>query len=257
MLPQYACLMLAMPNNLRRRDIAFWYHRRMYYLATFLEGVVTFISPCLLPMLPLFVAYFAGGSNEDVACGRARLTAGFAARVGGFVLGFTAVFVALGATAGALGSLLSQYSAVVNVACGAVVVVFGLYYAGVFKSALLDRTVKPGLDVRPRAFASSLLFGVVFAVGWTPCVGVFLGSALALAAAGSSVLHGVILLLCYSAGLAIPFAISAFAIDRVAGAFDMVKRHYKAINAVCGALLVIMGLLMMTGQLESLLHMVA
>ena len=228
----------------------------MDYLATFLEGVITFVSPCLLPMLPLFVAYFAGGSNEQAA-GAGAGAAGLAARIGGFVLGFAVVFVALGATAGALGGLLSSYSAVVNVVCGIVVIVFGLHYAGVLECALLDRTLKPDLRVRPTTFGSSLLFGIVFAVGWTPCVGVFLGSALALAAVGSSALRGVTLLLCYSAGLAIPFVISAFAIDRLAGAFDAVKRHYNVVNAVCGWLLVAMGLLMATGQLDSLLRMVS
>ena len=228
----------------------------MDYLATFLEGVITFVSPCLLPMLPLFIAYFAGGSNGEAVDADVRKP-GFAARIGGFVLGFTLVFVALGATAGVLGGLLAQYSMAVNIVCGVVVIVFGLYYAGVLKSALLDRTVKPELDVRPRTFASSLVFGIVFAVGWTPCVGVFLGSALALAAVGSSALKGVLLLLCYSAGLAIPFIISAFAIDRLAKAFDAIKRHYRTVNAVCGWLLVVMGVLMATGQLDALLHMVS
>ena len=228
----------------------------MEYLATFLEGVTTFVSPCLLPLLPVFVAYFAGASNEEgagAAAGAGKV--GFAARVGGFVLGFTAVFVALGATAGAFGGFLARYSAVVNVVCGAVVIVFGLSYAGVIKSALLNRTLKPRIDVRPRTFASSLLFGIVFAVGWTPCVGVFLGSALAIAAVGSSALRGVALLLCYSAGLAIPFVISAFAIDQLAGAFNAIKRHYRVVNAVCGWLLVALGVLMATGQMQSLLVM--
>lgn len=228
----------------------------MDYLATFLEGVITFVSPCLLPMLPLFIAYFAGGSGTEAAREGAG-AAGFAVRIGGFVLGFTIVFVALGATAGALGGLLSRYASVVNVVCGAIVVVFGLYYAGVFKSALLDRTLKPDLDIRPRTFSSSVLFGIVFAVGWTPCVGVFLGSALALAAVSSSMLKGVALLLCYSAGLAVPFVISALAIDRLVGAFDFIKQHYRVLNIVCGVLLVIMGILMMTGQLEAVLRMVS
>jgi len=228
----------------------------MEYLATFLEGVITFVSPCLLPMLPLFIAYFAGGSGAEAALGGSD-KAGFAARIGGFVLGFTLVFVALGATAGALGGLLSRYATVVNVVCGAIVVVFGLYYAGVFKSALLDRTLKPDIDIRPQTFSSSVLFGIVFAVGWTPCVGVFLGSALALAAVSSSMGKGIALLLCYSIGLAVPFVISAFAIDKLVGAFDFIKRHYRELNRVCGGLLVVMGILMMTGQLEALLRLVS
>lgn len=229
----------------------------MDYIATFLEGVITFVSPCLLPMLPLYLAYFAGDANESVAReganGRHLLrTVGHAC---GFVLGFTLVFVLLGVAAGALGGLLVEYSAIVNVACGLVVVFFGLHYAGVFESKLLNRTLKPGAAGRkPHSFASSVAFGFVFAIGWTPCVGVFLGSALALAATSSSALHGMALLLCYSAGLAIPLLASAIAIDQLAGAFNAIKRNYRTINRVCGIMLVVMGALMATGVLESLLR---
>ena len=167
------------------------------------------------------------------------------------------VFVLLGVAAGAFGGLLVQYGAVVNVVCGLVVVYFGLHYAGVLNSRLLDRTIKPQADVKPNSVASSFVFGAVFAVGWTPCVGVFLGSALALAAVGSSALKGFGLLLCYSLGLAIPFLISAVAIDRLASAFEVIKRNYDVINKVCGALLVVMGVLMATGLLETVMRSLA
>lgn len=206
-------------------------------------------------MLPLFIAYFAG--DIDAQASQSVRTRRMLVRLGGFVLGFTLVFVLLGVAAGVLGQVLVRYGTVVNVMCGAIVIVFGLYYAGLFQNSFLGRTLKPSADVRPSTFASSVAFGVVFAVGWTPCVGVFLGSALALAAVSSSALRGVALLLCYSAGLAIPFVISALAIDRLEGAFTAIKRHYRVINIVCGGLLVVMGVLMMTGQLESLLRMVA
>lgn len=228
----------------------------MDYLATFLEGVITFVSPCLLPMLPLYLAYFAGDASEALGSGaqqrgrRKRMAVG----VGGFVVGFTLVFVALGALAGTFGSLLTQQGAIVNVVCGLIVIVFGFHYAGVFKIPALERTLKPSNDVRPRTFFASVLFGIVFAIGWTPCVGVFLGSALALAAVEASAARGVLLLLCYSLGLAVPFAISAVAIERIAGAFGAIKRHYRAINMVCGLLLVVMGALMATGVLSSWLQ---
>ena len=226
----------------------------MDYIATFPEGVITFVSPCLLPMLPLYLAYFAGDANESVASkGGSHLvrTIGHAL---GFVLGFTLVFVLMGVAAGAIGGLLVEHAAVVNVVCGLVVIVFGLHYAGVFESKLLNRTLKPATSGKPHSFASSVAFGVVFAIGWTPCVGVFLGSALALAATSSSALHGMALLLCYSAGLALPLLVSAIAIDQLAGAFDAIKRNYRTINRVCGILLVIMGALMATGVLESMLR---
>lgn len=238
---------------------SFCYHARMDYLATFLEGIVTFVSPCILPMLPLYLAYFAGDASDAVGSGASasQRNGRVLVRVAGFVLGFTIVFVALGALAGTLGALLVQHEAVVNVVCGVIVVVFGLHYAGLLRVPFLDRTVKPQAEVRPRTFFSSMVFGIVFSIGWTPCVGVFLGSALALAAAQGSVARGVLLLLCYSLGLAVPFAISAVAIEKLAGAFDVIKRHYRAINLVCGLLLVAMGVAMATGLLGSWLRAIS
>lgn len=226
----------------------------MDYLVTFLEGIITFISPCLLPMLPLYLAYFAGdASAEGVDDGiRTRRTL---IGVAGFSLGFTLVFVLLGAFAGAFGSLLVQHAAVVNAICGAIVIIFGIHFTGLVHIPLLDRTLRPATQVQPSSFFAAFVFGVVFAVGWTPCVGVFLGSALALAAVEASALQGVLLLLCYSAGLAIPFAVSALAIERIVGAFDAIKRHYKGITMTCGILLVIMGVLMATGLLSGWLQM--
>ena len=231
----------------------------MDYLVTFLEGVVTFVSPCLLPMLPLYLAYFAGETGSALAegSGNAQRTRRTLVGVGGFVLGFTLVFVALGALAGALGGFLVKYQTVVNVACGVVVILFGLHFAGLLRVPILDRTLRPSQEVRPTSFFSALLFGAVFAVGWTPCVGVFLGSALALAAVEASAVRGVILLLCYSLGLALPFAISAFVIDKLIGAFDTIKRHYKTVNLACGLLLVAMGILMATGLLSSWLQAIS
>ena len=221
----------------------------MDYIATFLEGMATFVSPCLLPMLPLYLAYFAGnaatanGADGKPAKGRMLVS------VLGFVVGFAAVFVALGAFAGAIGGVLARYSLAVSVVCGLVVILFGLHFAGVLRIPLLDRALSPDVDVRPRNFASSFLFGIVFSIGWTPCVGVFLGTALALAATEGSAMQGALLLACYSAGLAIPFIACALAIDALAGALDAIKRHSAAISRVCGALLVVMGLVMALGPL--------
>ncbi|HAM15440.1 MAG TPA: cytochrome C biogenesis protein ResB [Eggerthellaceae bacterium] len=228
----------------------------MDYLATFLEGIVTFISPCLLPMLPLYIAYFAGDANAAVGAGAqgAARTKRLLLHACGFIAGFTLVFVAEGAFAGAVGRLLVDHGTVVRVVCGLVVIVFGLSYAGFLNVPVLQRTFKPGAERAPQSFASSVLFGIVFAIGWTPCVGVFLGSALALAAVGSSALKGTLLLLCYSAGLALPFLVSTIAIDQLAGAFSAIKRHYRTINRVCGILLVAMGVLMATGLLDSILR---
>lgn len=228
----------------------------MDYLATFLEGIVTFVSPCLLPMLPLYLAYFAGDSNAAVGEGisEAGRTRRVLVRALGFVLGFTLVFIALGALAGTFGRFLTQYGSVLNVVCGIIVIVFGLQYAGFIHIPFLEGTLKPQSEVRPETFFASMLFGIVFSIGWTPCVGVFLGSALAMAAVGASALKGILLLLCYSLGLAIPFLISAVAIDKVAGAFTAIKKNYQIINRVCGLLLVAMGVLLATGLMSTWLQ---
>ena len=216
----------------------------MEYLVSFLEGVITFGSPCLLPMIPIYVTYFAAGEEES---SRTVLKNAL-----GFVLGFTLVFVAMGALAGTVGSFFLQHRTALNVVCGAVVVLFGLYFLGFIKLNLF-RGPKVSMQGKRLGFPSALLFGIVFSIGWTPCVGAFLGSALLLASQQGSAVVGVAMLLCYSAGLGVPFVASALLIDRLKGAFDAIKRHYELITKVCGWLLVAIGVLMATGLLGNLL----
>lgn len=216
----------------------------MEYLVSFLEGVITFVSPCLLPMIPIYVTYFAAGEEES---SRTVLKNAL-----GFVLGFTLVFVAMGALAGTVGSFFLQHRTALNVVCGAVVVLFGLYFLGFIKLNLF-RGPKMSMQGKRLGFPSALLFGIVFSIGWTPCVGAFLGSALLLASQQGSAVAGVAMLLCYSAGLGVPFVASALLIDRLKGAFDAIKRHYELITKVCGWLLVAIGVLMATGLLGNLL----
>lgn len=220
----------------------------MQYLISFLEGIVTFISPCLLPMLPVYVTYFAGGGQRT-----ARRTLGCAA---GFVLGFTVLFVAMGALAGTVGSFLTRWQTAVNIVCGLVVVVFGLDFLGVLRLDLF-RGQRRAAQTGDLNFFSSFLFGVVFSVGWTPCVGAFLGSALMLASQQGHAVKGMLMLLCYSLGLGVPFLFSAVLIDRLKTTFDWIKRHYGVINRVCGCLLVVIGLLMATGLLGRLLTLLS
>lgn len=216
----------------------------MQYFIAFLEGMITFISPCLLPMLPIYVSYFAGGKE--------RTTAKTLKNALGFLTGFTIVFVAMGALAGTLGGLLREYQMAVNIVTGLIVVFFGLQFLGVFKMTLF-KGVNSSMDKNNLGFFSSLLFGMVFSVGWTPCVGVFLGSALMLASQQGHVLTGVLMLFLYSLGLGIPFLLSAILIDKLKNAFDFVKRNYKVINIISGSLLVLVGVLMMTGLLGKFL----
>ena len=217
----------------------------MQYVISFLEGIITFLSPCLLPMLPIYISYFAGGGERSVA----RTLRGAM----GFALGFTAVFVAMGALAGTIGGFLSKYQTLVNILCGAVVILFGLNYLGLLKIRLF-RGRGHDMNTDDLGFFSAFLFGVVFSVGWTPCVGVFLGSALMLASQQGSMTRGIVMLLCYSAGLGVPFLLSAVLIDQLKGAFNWVKAHYGIINKVCGVLLIIVGIAMATGTLGRLLN---
>ena len=220
----------------------------MQYFISFLEGIITFISPCLLPMLPIYISYFAGGKEQTT---KKTVWNAF-----GFILGFTVVFTAMGALSGTLGSFLIKYQTIVNIVCGAVVIFFGLNFLGILKLNLF-RGMQSDVDTENMGFFSAMLFGIIFSVGWTPCVGAFLGSALMLASTQGHVLKGVIMLLCYSMGLGIPFLISAVLIDKLKGAFLFVKKNYQIINIICGVFLIIVGLSMATGLLGRLLTLLS
>lgn len=220
----------------------------MQYFIAFLEGIITFISPCLLPMLPIYISYFAGGRERKLS---KTLKCAF-----GFVLGFTALFVIMGGLAGTIGSFLKQYQRVVNIITGLIVVFFGLNFIGVLGFNLFKGS-KRNIDTDNMGFFSSFVFGMIFSIGWTPCVGAFLGSALMLASQQGSVSTGMLMLLCYSLGLGIPFILSAILIDKLKTTFDLIKRNYKVINVICGGLLVIIGIMMATGTLGRLLAMLS
>lgn len=219
----------------------------MNYLLLFIEGIITFISPCLLPMLPIYVSYFAGGGERST---RKTLTCAL-----GFVLGFTILFVSMGALAGTLGSFLRQYQTAVNIVCGLVIIFFGLNFLGVFRLNLFhgnSRAVKKDLG-----FFSAIVFGFIFSVSWTPCVSAFLGSALAQASQQGQTLKGMLMLLCYSAGLGLPFLFSAVLIDRLKSAFNWIKRNYKIINLISGSFLILIGVLMASGLLGRFLSLLS
>ena len=220
----------------------------MQYVYSFLEGIVAYISPCLLPMLPIYISYFAGGGE--------RTTGKTLRCASGFVLGFTAVFVAMGALAGTVGSFLIRYQTVVNIVLGSIVVLFGLNFLGVLNLNLF-KGMRGEVKTRDMNFLSAFVFGVVFSVGWTPCVGVFLGSALMLASHQGSALMGTLMLLSYSLGLGVPFLVSAVLIDQLKSAFTFIKRNYGVINKVCGGLLIVVGVLMATGMLTRILNILS
>ena len=218
----------------------------MQYLISFLEGIITFISPCLLPMLPIYISYFAGGGQ--------RTGAKTVKNALGFVLGFTVTFMAMGALAGTVGSFLRQYQTWVNLVSGLIVIFFGLNFLGVLKWNLFRGAAKFE-NTGSMGFFSALLFGMIFSVGWTPCVGAFLGSALMLASQQGHVLEGMLMLFAFSMGLGIPFVISAVLIDYLKSAFTWIKKNYKIINIISGSLLVLIGIAMATGLMGRLLSL--
>ena len=220
----------------------------MQYLIAFLEGIITFISPCLLPMLPIYVSYFAGGGERSA--GKTLKTAL------GFVLGFTLVFVAMGALAGTVGYFFKSHQTAVNLISGLVVIFFGLNFLGIVKLNLFRGSGR-AVDARSLGFFSALAFGVIFSLGWPPCVGAFLGSALMLASQQGHVVGGVIMLLVYSLGLGIPFILSAVLIDKLKSTFGWIKAHYQIINRISGGLLVLIGILMATGTLGRLIALLS
>ncbi|NLD88696.1 MAG: cytochrome c biogenesis protein CcdA [Clostridiales bacterium] len=213
----------------------------MQYLITFLEGIISFISPCILPMLPVYISYFAGDEeNKKYVLPRAI----------SFVLGFTLVFSLLGVFAGTLGAFLSKYQIAVNIVSGAIVILFGLSYLDIIPLNFL-KGMKAGR--KADSIISAFIFGVVYSVSLTPCVGAFLGSAIMMASSSGSAIKGFFLLLIYSMGLGIPFILSAVLISRLGGVFTFIKKHYRIINIISGIFLIVVGVLMALGLMNRLI----
>ncbi len=226
------------------------------YFLTFAEGILTFISPCILPMLPVYFLYLAGtDTNSDIA---ATESAGPALKNRlitnsiGFVIGFTLVFVALGATATSLGHFLVNNRDILQKISGVIMVLFGLNFIGIFKLPFLNMEKRFEFKFNRLGFMSSIIFGVVFGFGWTPCLGAFLGSALFIAGNSETIYQGILLLLLYSVGLGVPFIITAVAFDKLKGALKQIQRHSRAISIISGVILIAAGILVFTGSLKYL-----
>ncbi len=214
----------------------------MDYILSFLEGIITFISPCLLPILPVYISYFAGQKAEN----RKRETLKNAL---GFVIGFTIVFVILGAFAGRIGGILIKYKTIFNVVSGIIIILFGLNFMEFIRLPFININRKIQIKIDNISFFSSILFGIVFSISWTPCVGTFLGSALMFAAQSGESTKGILMLFSFSLGLGIPFIISALLIDNLKGTFNFIKKNYKIINFISGSLLIVVGILIATGYM--------
>lgn len=208
----------------------------MDYLLTFLEGIASFISPCLLPMVPIYISYFIG---EDENNNKKAILNSV-----GFVLGFTTVFLILSIFASQLGAVLSTNIRYIKIFFGIVIILFGLNYMGLLNIGFLNKSKVKSMDTKNFNFLKAILFGILFSVSWTPCIGTFLSSALLLIAREQDMLKGVILMLLYSIGLGIPFIISAFLIEKLKNVFDFIKKHYDIIKRISGVILIIAGVYM-------------
>ena len=219
----------------------------------FLAGLVSFLSPCVLPLVPGYVSYVAGQSLGELkvsGLSRARLSA--LALSGAFVLGFTMVFIVLGASATALGQLFQSYRAEADIVAGTIVTVFGLHLTGVFRLALLNREFRlPNLGTEG-TMIGALVLGAAFAFGWTPCIGPILGAILTLSASASTIGGGIALLAVYSLGLAIPFLLVAAFTDGFMVRLKAMGRFGRILQAVSGGVLVLVGVAMATGNLSPL-----
>ena len=206
----------------------------MEALLVFVEGFLAFISPCILPMVPVYLIYLAGKKGDEN-----NRTLVF--NTLGFILGFTIIFVAMGATASTIGSLLASHRLLVQQISGVIIIVFGLHYMGVLKIGFLNREHRFSAKTENLNILSSFVFGMAFSLGWTPCIGPLLGAALTKAANVSTVWEGMLLLFIFSMGLGIPFFLSAVAMEKLKTVFDFMKKHFKAITFISGMLLIIVG----------------
>ena len=208
-------------------------------------GLLSFLSPCVLPLVPSYVTFITGMSFEDAA--RARRHALTHALL--FVLGFTIVFVLLGAGATTLGRVLVAYRDVVARAGGVLVIVFGLFLLGVFNLGAFQRERRVHLADKPAGYLGTVLVGIAFAAGWTPCIGPVLGALLTYNLGADDVGRGALMLLAYALGLAVPFVLAAVALERFLTVFARFRRHLGVASRAAGGLLVVVGVLMITGDI--------
>lgn len=219
------------------------------YVLTFTEGILTFISPCILPMLPIYFIYLAGTAENGIG-GPARDRNRMIINSVGFVIGFTVVFVALGATVTSVGHFLVSNRVLLQKISGLAIIIFGLNFVGVLKIGFLNGEKRINYKFSRLRFLSSIVFGMVFGFGWTPCLGAFLGSALLLAGNSKTIVQGILTLLIYSIGLGIPFIITAILFDSLKESISRLQKHGRVISIVSGILLIAAGILVFANKLK-------
>ena len=208
----------------------------MEYVFTFLEGIASFISPCLLPMVPIYLAYFAGKDEKQISKTLQNAI--------GFVLGFTIIFILLAIFASGFGKLINNTMQYIKWVFGSIMILLGLNYMEILKLKFVNKMSTFKINAQNLNFTKSILFGILFSITWTPCIGTFLSSALLLVAKQQHFFKGTLLMLIYSIGLGIPFIISAILIEKLKGFFDIIKKNFNIVRKISGIILIIMGIYM-------------
>ncbi len=226
-------------------------------IAAFVAGFLSFVSPCVLPLIPGYISFVSGVSVEEMRGDAPPATSRLQVFITSlaFVIGFSLVFVTLGASATAIGKFLFAKLPLLTKIAGAILIVFGLHTMGVFRLAFLETEKRVHAQRKPAGPLGAMLVGIAFAFGWTPCIGPILGGILAIAGSRNSVGEGITLLAVYSLGLGIPFLLTSLAINRFFGAAKRIRRYYHAIELTSGALLIVIGVLILTGQLTLIVRM--
>jgi cytochrome c-type biogenesis protein len=213
-------------------------------------GLISFASPCILPLIPSYVSYITGISYDELVSRESRrkninitLLHSLA-----FVGGFSLIFVLLGATASLAGNLLASYLDVIRIVGGVLIILMGVFVMDIINIPFLQREARVHLKTRPAGFIGTVVVGMIFGAGWTPCTGPFLGSVLALAMTTDTLGRGMALLAFYSLGLGVPFILSAIAISAFLSSFERLKKHFKAIKITSGVILIAMGILLVTDK---------
>lgn len=220
--------------------------------AALAAGLISFLSPCVLPLVPPYLCYLAGATLDELAAEgerRTRRDVVLASLL--FVAGFTTVFVTLGATASALGALMREFSSVLSMLAGVAIILMGLHFTGLFRLGFLYRQAR--LDVqRPAGLWSAYVMGLAFAFGWTPCIGPILAAILAVAGSEATLARGAVLLLCYSAGLGLPFLAAALAVGAFVRFLKRFRTRFGLVEKVSGALLVLAGIAFLSGGMQTM-----
>jgi cytochrome c-type biogenesis protein len=218
-------------------------------LGAFIAGLISFLSPCVLPLIPGYISFISGASLKELTGPETIKEARKKAVINSlfFVLGFSVVFISLGASATAIGKFLVIYKKPLSIAAGIIIIILGLHMTGLIKIPALYSEKRIHINTKPLNFAGAFIVGVAFAFGWTPCIGPILAGILTVAAAQDTVWRGIMLLSMYSLGLAIPFMITAYSITFFFKMFDKIKKSLNIIEWIAGALLIIVGVLILTG----------